>query len=168
LGGGFRRQNVSPDDTNAGKLYTRNKTTLLDTREMPWEDDPELGKVKILERFESGEPSVFLLWLPVGARRDDLPHRHYHKSVSEYHFVLEGEQPTWVYDSPDQGEGEGHAFVLRPGFYLGREPGPEGIHGREPSAASATGCVMLIWRNGVGNFVREATADEETIEVPYP
>ena len=74
----------------------------------------------------------------------------------------------WIDDTPDQGAGQGHNFVLRPGYYLGREPGPEGIHGREPSATSATGCVMLIWRTGVGNFVRETSAADETIEVPYP
>lgn len=151
-----------------GELYTRNKTTLLDTRQMEWEDDPELGKVKVLARFASGEPSVFLLWLAPGESSSGRAHRHYHATVGEYHFVLEGEQPTWVYDGADDGEGEGHAFLLREGYFLGREPGPEGIHGREPSATSPTGCVMLVWRTGVGNFVREASAAGETIEVPFP
>ena len=85
---------MSKNDIPAGELYTRNRTTLLDTRDMPWEDHPQIGKVKILERFDDGEPSVFLLWLPPGGRLDSVPHRHYHKSVGEYHFVLEGEQPT--------------------------------------------------------------------------
>src|SRR5579884_3178759 len=116
----------------SGELYNRNRTRLLDTREMAWTDDPQLGKVKILARFESGEPSVFLLWLAPGGRLESLPHRHYHRTVGEYHFVLEGEQPTWIYDNAEQGEGEGHRFLLRPGCFLGRDPGPEGIHGREP------------------------------------
>ena len=151
-----------------GELYVRNRTRLLDTREMEWEDDPEIGRIKVLARFDGGEPSIFLLWLPPDARADDLPHRHYHRSVAEHHFVLEGEQPTWIYDDAGQGEGDGHAFLLRAGHYLGREPGPDGIHGREPSAASLTGCVMLVWRSGPGNFIREPRAGEETVDVPYP
>jgi len=135
---------------------------------MEWEDDPQIGRIKILARFETGEPSVFLLWLPPGAKVDERAHRHYHRTVAEHHFVLEGEQPTWIYDEPAQGEGEGHAFLLRPGQYLGREPGPEGIHGREPAATSITGCTMLVWRSGPGNFVREASAAGETVDVPYP
>ncbi len=41
--------------TRAGELYARNKTTLLDTRVMGWDDDPELGRVKVLARFATGE-----------------------------------------------------------------------------------------------------------------
>lgn len=152
---------------NHGELYVRNKTTLLDTGRMEWEDHPELGKVKILARFESGEPSAFLLLVPEGARSSPGAHRHYHRTVGEYHFILDGERQTWVYDSPEQREGEGHEFILRPGYFLGREPGPEGIHGHESAATPCTGCVMLIWRTGVGNFVREPAAAGETIEVPY-
>jgi hypothetical protein len=160
---------VSPNHHGQnGELYARNKTRLIDTRISDWEDDPVLGKVKVLARFATGEPSAFLLWLPPGGQPDALPHRHYHATVAEHHFVLEGEQPTWIYDSADQGETEGHCFVLRPGHYLGREPGPEGLHGREPHAVSTTGCVMLVWRSGVGNFIREPSAAGETIEVPYP
>jgi mannose-6-phosphate isomerase-like protein (cupin superfamily) len=156
-------------DPPPGELYARNNTRLIDTRAMPWEDHPEIGRIKVLARFETGEPSVFLLWLPPGAAAGDgRPHRHYHRTVAEHHFVLEGEQPTWVYDDAGQGEGEGHPFLLRPGHYLGREPGPEGLHGREPAATSPTGCVMLVWRSGVGNFVREASAAGETVDIPYP
>ena len=71
-----------------GELYTRNRTRLLDTREMEWEDDPEIGRIK--------------------------------------------------------------------------------VHGREPSAASLTGCVMLVWRSAPGNFVRERSAAGETVDVPSP
>lgn len=153
-----------------GALYRNQTTTLLNTREMEWEDDPALGKVKVLSRFATGEPSVFLLWQPPGGTRGqgELPHRHYHETVDEYHYVLEGEQPTWIYDCPEQAEGEGHGFLLREGYYLARVAGPGGLHGRERSATSETGCVMLIWRTGVGNMVREGAAARETIEVPYP
>lgn len=154
--------------SGSGQRYVTAETTLLDTREMEWEDEPELGRIKVLSRFPTGEPSVFLLWLPPGDGADRPSHRHYHRTVDEYHFVIEGEQPTWVYDSADEGEGEGKEFLLREGSYLARTAGPAGLHGRERSATSKTGCVMLVWRTGVGNFVREATADRETIEVPYP
>ena len=151
-----------------GQLYASAETTLLNTREMVWEDDPDLGKVKVLSRFPSGEPSVFLAWMPPGGRPDNPSHRHYHRTVDEYHFILEGEQPTWIYESADQREGEGRRFLLREGNYLARTAGPAGIHARERGDTSETGCVMLIWRTGVGNFIRETSADGETIEVPYP
>ena len=113
----------------------------------------------------NGEPSVFLLWSPPGARPFAGPHRHYHKSVAEYHFILEGETPTWVYDSAEQQRGD--FFNLREGFYLERQPGPNGLHGREGEQTSPTGCMMLVWRDVTGNFIHEPDAAEETIEVPY-
>jgi hypothetical protein len=153
-----------------GELYRNDTTTLLATRELDWQDFEGVHghKIKVLNRFRDGRPSVFLLWLPPGAAPYDGPHRHYHRTVDEHHFVLEGEQPTWIYDGPEQGEGEGHAFVLREGFYLGRTAGPSGIHGRETQPTSETGCVMLVWRTGPGNFTNEPEDAEETVVVPYP
>src|SRR5580765_5630553 len=91
-----------------GELYRNDTTTLLDTREMDWEDFEPGMKVKVLNRFPDGRASVFLLWMPPGGGAGGEAHRHYHKSVDEHHFVLEGMQPTWIYDSAEQGEGEGH------------------------------------------------------------
>jgi hypothetical protein len=151
-----------------GELYMTEEVTLLDTRAMEWEEWDGLkgSKIKVLSRFEGGEPKVFLLWLAPDVQSG--PSRHWHDNVTEYHFILEGEQPTWMYESPDQGVGEGHNFILKEGYYLERTPGPAGIHGREPSKTSPTGIVYLIWRDGTGNFKHEPNAAEVCIDVPYP
>jgi hypothetical protein len=151
-----------------GELYMTPEVTLLDTRAMEWEEWSGLegAKVKILSRFDGGAPRVFLLWLPPDVQSG--PYRHYHDTVTEYHFILEGEQPTWMYDNPSQGVGEGHQFDLKAGYYLERTPGSAGLHGREPSKTSPTGIVYLIWRDAPGNFLHEPNAEEVNIEVPYP
>ena len=61
---------------------------------------------KVLSRFDNGQPSVFLLWMPAGPLLPDLPYRHYHKSVREFSYILQGELPHWEYRSSDQSEGE--------------------------------------------------------------
>lgn len=157
---------MSSTQQGQGEVYVNSVTRLLDTRHMEWEDWFQGTKVKVLDRFDGGEPSVYLLWLPPGTSQE--PHRHFHERAGEFHFVLEGQQPTWVYDSADQGVGEGHNIVLREGYYLGRHPGSEGIHGRETTAGSPTGCVMLCWRTSTGTMLAEPNASEETTVVPYP
>ena len=150
-----------------GVVLEKRAATFLDTREMEWEDFPGKAgaKMKVLSRFENGEPSVFLVWTPPGLGSGDA-HRHYHRTVHEFHFFLEGDFPIWEYDSPDQAEGQ--HIVIKPGFYLERRPGEDGIHGMEGGPTSETGCLMLQWRTGTGNWTEEADYHEESVDVPYP
>jgi quercetin dioxygenase-like cupin family protein len=139
---------------------------LLDTREMPWEDFDGLAgaKVKVLSRDERGNAMVMLVWLPPGELPGvALPHRHYHRTITESTFLLSGELPHWEYESAEQDHGEMVRF--REGYFMERRPGS--IHGLEPGTTSATGCVVLMWRDGVGNWLSEPEAGVETVDVPY-
>ncbi len=148
------------------RLIRRADLLLLETREMPWQDFDGLegGKAKILSRDDRGNAMVMMVWLPPGELPAvTLPHRHYHRTITEFTFVLSGELPHWEYASTSRISGEMVRF--REGFFM--ERGPGSIHGLEPGATSATGCVLLMWRDGVGNWLSEPEAAEETIEVPY-
>ena len=57
-------------------------------------------------------------------------------------------------------------MVFREGYFMDRRPGS--IHGNECTVTSPTGCVILMWREGTGNWLDEPNAPQETIEVPYP
>lgn len=138
----------------------------LDTRAMTWEDFPGLAgtKVKVLSRDSDGTPMVFLQWMPPGELPAvALPHRHYHRTVREYAYVLWGELPHWEYSSADQQRGD--LVIFREGFFMDRRPGS--IHGLEPDRASKIGCVLLMWRDGTGTMINESDFAGETVDVPY-
>jgi len=160
---------TSPDDS-PGVVYRRPAVTVFDTFSMEWEDYAGLDgtKVKVLERFADGEPSVMLRWRPPGPIMppERLPYRHYHASVRECMYVLDGEIPHWDYRSADEREGEGTLIRFKEGFFMDRRPGPGSLHGIEGGPVSETG--SLFWRTGTGNFVNEPNFEEESIEVPYP
>jgi hypothetical protein len=162
---------VSPDDP-PGIVYRRPSVTVFNTFEMGWEEYPGLDgtKIKVLERFPDGEPSVMLRWRQPGALLppDRLPYRHYHATVRECMFVLQGEIPHWDYRSADDAEGEGKLIRFKEGYFMDRRPGPGAIHGIEAGPVSDTGSLVLFWRTGTGNFVNEPNFKQESIEVPYP
>jgi len=139
---------------------------LLDSREMQWEDFDGLvgAKVKVLSRDERGNAGVMIVWMPPGELPGvALPHRHYHRTITEFTYVLSGDLPHWEYADADQQRGELAHF--REGFFMERRPGS--IHGLEAGLTSATGCVLLMWRDGVGNWLNEPEAAEETVDVAY-
>jgi hypothetical protein len=165
---------VTPPEPGPGQVYRNKAVTILDTREMPWESEGGFRWIKVLSRFPTGQPSVFLCWTPPGIGTFDVPDRrpsrHYHKSVREYHLWLDGEFPLFEYESADQKHG--HLVWLRQGHYLERLPGPEGIHGvyegEETRVASRVGSLFIAWRDGPGNFLHEPEAHEESPHVPFP
>ena len=125
----------------------------LDTREMAWEDFDGLAgtRIKVLSADERGNPMVFLQWIPPGGFPSvELPHRHYHSTVREFAYVLDGDLPHWEYASAD---GPGEMVVYKQGFFMNRLPGS--IHGLEPGPTSQVGCTVLFWRDGVGTMVDE-------------
>jgi hypothetical protein len=163
-----------PPPRAPGRVYENDAVTILDTREMQWEPWGSGQKIKVLERFETGEPKVFIVWFPpghhAGERAHDAPYRHYHQTVTECHLWLDGEFPIFEYESPD--EKNGRLFRLRQGHYLERKPGPAGIHGvyegEETKVVSKVGSTVLVWRDGTGNFTHEPNGHEESVEVPFP
>ncbi len=149
-----------------GRVIEREDLLLLDTRELAWEDFDGLAgaKWKALSRDQHGNAMVMMVWLPPGELPGvDLPHRHYHRTIHEFTYVLSGDLPHWEYANAGQIRGEMVRF--REGFFMERQPGS--LHGLESGTSSATGCVLLMWRDGVGNWLSEPQAAQETVEVPY-
>lgn len=159
---------ATPRTHTNGVIYDRPDLTLLDTREMEWEEFSGLKgcKVKVLSRFPDGHAMIFLVWMPPGSPIpvEHLPHRHVHKTTSEFAFVLSGELPHWEYESAEQKHGE--LVIFKEGFFMHRKPGS--LHGLEPGPESQTGCLILFWRDAVGNWLDDPNAAEESPEVPYP
>ncbi len=147
-----------------GVVAQRDCLTLVDSRAMEWEDwDGMPGtKLKTFVRGACGEPLVYLTWSPPRRTRGE-PHRHFHRTVREYHYVLDGEVPIWEYDSPEQQYGD--FLLFREGYYMDRQPGS--LHGIEPVATTPIGRTMLCWRDRGGTYVGEADFDDETETVPY-
>jgi hypothetical protein len=153
---------VATEKEQKGVVMQRPGITILDTREMEWEDFAGLkgSKIKVLERYDDGNPCVFLIYMPPGYEEAlERPETHLHRTVHEYAYVLAGDLPDWEYESHEQQEGD---FVLmRQGFFMHRSPGS--IHGLEESAVSQTGLLMLFWRTGgIGNWYDDPNSAEET------
>jgi hypothetical protein len=148
-----------------GVVLDRPDVTLLDTREMQWEDFPGLegARVKMLSRDDAGNGVTWLIWLPGELPSVGRPHRHYHRTIREFSFMLAGELPHWEYRDAEQQQGD--LVVVREGWFMERQPGS--VHGLEVGPSSETGCVLLQWRTGVGNYLNEPEAAYETIDVPY-
>ena len=146
-------------------MIDRPDLRILDTREMKWESFPGLDhcKIKVLTRSADGDPMVFLLWFPPIELLPDIPHRHIHQSVTEWSYVLAGELPHWEYANAEQTKGD--RILFKQGYYMHRKPGS--IHGLEENSASAVGCLILSWRDKVGNFAAEPGFAEESPSVPY-
>jgi len=162
---------MKPENSKSqGLVFDSPLAYILDTREMPWEDyDPQrpgTRKRKVLARNEAGEATVILYWIPAGPLMEQLPFRTYHKTVQEYYFVLSGELPHWEYASPDDGEAEGKMVVFKPGYFLERKPGS--IHGVQAGPVPEIGCLLLHWRNGIGNEPDDPNFDTESAVVPFP
>ena len=140
--------------------------TLLDTRELPWEDNPGIpgGKMRVLARASEGWPSVILNWLPPGIGEGAEPHRHYHRTVREHGLVLHGELPMVEFESLEAERGA--AVLFREGYCMDRSPGS--VHGLDPRFTSQIGFTILEWRTGTGTYLTEEGACEESIVLPAP
>jgi uncharacterized cupin superfamily protein len=156
---------VAPRPGADGVVLERPDVTLLDTRAMPWEDFAGLhgARVKMLSRDAAGNGVVWLVWLPGDIPSVNRPHRHYHRTIREFSYLVAGELPHWEYR--DAAQQHGDLVVVREGFFMERAPGS--IHGLEEGPSSPIGCVLLQWRDGVGNYLNEPEAVHETVDVPY-
>jgi hypothetical protein len=132
-----------------------------DMRSMDWGTFPGLGAclVKMIHVDEDSVPWVMAVWLPPGKLPVPIPHRHYHATVYEQAFHLTGDLPHGEWASEDD---DHELVVFRAGYFLDRRPGS--LHGLD-HMYSDSGAIVLSWRSGVGNWVDEPNADEETVHV---
>ncbi|WP_174279505.1 hypothetical protein [Sphingomonas bacterium] len=148
---------------------------LLDTSAMPVADvaDHPGARVQTLLRDEDFPGAVEITFGPSGftGRVRELlshgPHRHYHRSVNERHYVLEGDYPIYHWKDPS---GEGSLTRLQRHHYL--ENPPMTLHGITADTLPELGWKHLRWSDGLGTDIYEPGAAEETLEVgftqPYP
>lgn len=132
---------------------------LIDTRAMPWQAlDGMTGAVhQPLAVAPEGHTEVVVVHLfprPTGTEHK----RHFHRTVHEWGYVLEGDLPMREYASLEDEVGQRVHF--RKGYFMDRRPGS--WHGVDTTRSSATGFTFLEWRTGPGTYVREAGAEVET------
>ena len=153
---------AAPGD-EAGTVYRRDDVVIRDVRMMDWEPLESVpgAQLKALSRFASGEPEVMIVSFPAASVAYGAPHRHHHRSVREWMFVLDGELVQTEY--PDGPGRPGRTIALRRGGFVERLPGPGGWHGAEGEPLATTDATVLIWRTGPGTLPGEAGYDTEMV-----
>ena len=142
----------------------------LDTTTMPVSESPANpgAKYQVLWQGQSTGSTVQMSYGPAGfpPKVAELlsrgPHRHYHKSVNERHYVLGGDYPVWHWSNERD---EGKLSVLRRHTYL--ENPPKTLHGIRPETTPEIATQMLVWNTGPGTNIFGKDAARETIEVPF-
>jgi hypothetical protein len=141
--------------------------TYFHTSDMSWEDDPAIPGFKRrllnVNPVTGGHIKQWYLPPAYGPAVGTLPHRHYHRTVTERAYHLAGDFPHWEFQTGADMDGElvvfkRHIFMDRP---------PLSIHGRFPDPSSQTGSEILYWNNGVGTGLGEPEAVTETITVEF-
>ena len=141
--------------------------TCIDTNAVPWERNPGIPgfKRRLLAFDDATGSEVRMDYVPPGAIPEvlELPHRHYHKTVTERAYALSGDFPHWEFSSAKDHQGE--MIVFRRHLFMDRPPLT--IHGLMPEPLSETGCVLLYWNTGPGTGVAEPEAPRESVELPF-
>lgn len=141
--------------------------TFIDTNAVPWEDNPGIPgfKRRLLVFDDATRSEIRMDYVPPGAipRVIELPHRHYHRTVSERAYALAGDFPHWEFSST--GDHVGEMIVFRRHVFMDRPP--KTIHGLMPEPLSETGCVLLYWNTGPGTGVAEPEAPVESVDIPF-
>ena len=141
--------------------------TLIDTNAVPWEDNPGIPgfKRRLLAFDDAKRAEIRMDYVPPGTIPDvlQLPHRHYHKSVTERAYTLFGDFPHWEFSGVEDQEGE--LIMFRRHLFMDRPP--KSIHGLMPEPLSETGSVLLYWNTGPGTGVAEPEAAQETVTIPF-
>ena len=141
--------------------------TLIDTNAVPWEDNPGIPgfKRRLLAFDDAKRAEIRMDYVPPGTIPDvlQLPHRHYHKSVTERAYTLFGDFPHWEFSGVEDQEGE--LIMFRRHLFMDRPP--KSIHGLMPEPLSETGSVLLYWNTGPGTGVAEPEAAQETVTILF-
>lgn len=125
------------------------------------------AKYQVLWRDQATGSTVQMSYGPAGFSPKVVevlshgPHRHYHNSVTERHYVLAGDYPVWHWSNERD---EGKLSILRRHTYL--ENPPKTLHGIRPETTPEIATQMLVWNNGSGTNIFDKEAEKETIEVP--
>jgi hypothetical protein len=141
---------------------------VLDTATMPFEEVPGNPGARRHTLLEVPEAPGFvrIVYGPPGFSSNVQsllqhgPHRHYHRSVTERHYILAGDYPIWHWVDA----AEGHMTRLRRHHYL--ENPPRTVHGIMPGSVPQTGYGIVQWTDGFGTELFEPGADAETLTVP--
>lgn len=142
--------------------------TLLRTGTMNWKADPEIPgfKQQILLK-NAARKSVVRKWFVPPAWGTDIlkgkPDRHYHTTVWERAYNLDGDFPHWEFSSVNDFKGD--LVVFRRHTAMDRPPGS--LHGLLPKPLSQAGAEILYWNTGPGTSIREKAFAKETIKVPF-
>ena len=146
---------------------TAESFTFIDTNAMAWEHNPGIPgfKRRLLFFDDATRSEIRMDYVPPGAIPEvlELPHRHYHRTVTERAYALAGDFPHWEFSSTRDHEGE--MIVFRRHLFMDRPP--KSIHGLMPEPLSETGCVLLYWNTGPGTGVAEPDAPMESVELPF-
>ena len=142
----------------------------VDTTTMPFEESPANpgAKYQVLWQDKATGSTVQMIYGPPGFSPKVVevlshgPHRHYHKSVNERHYVLGGDYPVWHWSNERD---EGKLSILRRHTYL--ENPHKTLHGIRPETTPEIATQMLVWNNGSGTNIFDKDAEKETIEVPF-
>lgn len=141
--------------------------TLIDTNAVPWEGNPGIPgfKRQLLSHDEATSAQVRVDYVPPGIVPAglQLPHRHYHNSVTERAYTLFGDFPHWEFSGVSDLDGE--LIMFRRHLFMDRPP--KSIHGLMPEPISETGAAILYWNTGPGTGVAEPEAVQETVDVPF-
>ena len=139
----------------------------LNTNDMPWQADPDIPgfKVRLLRVDDTTRAVVKMWYLPPRWESGMfiLPHRHYHKTVTERAYHLFGDFPHWEFSRP--GDHDGELIVFHRHLFMDRPP--MSIHGGFEEPKSETGSLILYWNTGPGTGIAEPEAPQETIPLPF-
>ena len=127
------------DLQSMGKNFPEGR--VFDTSNLAWQPHPTVPgwKRKVLATPEQDDEAVSLLFVPPEWRPGDLPARGAPSGDRSWLFVLSGDLPLWVYDTPEATPGE--CVSLREGTYL--EWSQPAVVGFEAGPGSEIGCTLL-------------------------
>jgi hypothetical protein len=155
-----------------GVVLDRAGARWLVTSEVPWVPY-FIGETrhhrKPLCLTDEGRETVFFHYLPPHfPLPDGLPYRHYHSTVGEFGFVLDGELPSTEYASA--ADLKGTALVKKRDWFMERQP--RSIHGVDVGQSTPTGFMALFWTDGGfegkwGNWIADEGHEEENVIVPF-
>ena len=153
-----------------GEVMAEGAFSLKDTEAMAWEGNPGIPgfpgfKRRLLFRDDAIGAEVRMDYVPPGIVPGELelPHRHYHNSVTERAYTLSGDFPHWEFSSVEDHAGE--LIVFRRHLFMDRPP--KSIHGLLAEPVSEAGAVVLYWNTGPGTGVAEPEAPIETVTLPF-
>lgn len=141
----------------------------IDTAQMPWEPLAFIPgfQRKLLREDPCTHATVQLQHTPAGFSRPIAERlaagaiRHYHRTVTERHYFLDGDFPCVEWR--DLADVTGQLVTYRRDMFLDRPP--NSLHGLTAGTPSSSGSQFLVWNTGAGTAMWEPEAATETVEL---